>query len=159
MTDYAKLADKAKEKQEADILAAERHKELRADPCSFFERVKAHLVEEMNKANVELRKRKAAVFDQYHLPGFTDEVFITYGTDSLCRVGLGILGGGCRITAVISGPPNGYEISRKEYICNEQPADCKEVLPASEDRSPEIPSCPDAIAADVIEGILLGKFD
>jgi hypothetical protein len=156
--DYVKLAEHAKAKQEADILEVERHKELRNNRCAFFEQVKAHLIEEMNKANIELRKRKAAVFDQYQLPGFADEVFITYGTDSLCRVGLGILGGGCRITAIISGPPNGYEISRKEYICNEQPVDCKEVLPTIEDRSPAIPSCPDAIAADVIEGILIGKF-
>jgi hypothetical protein len=159
MTDYAKLADKARAKQEADILAAERHKELRADRCSFFDQVKVHLIEEMNKANVELRKRKAAIFDQYQLPGFADEVFITYGTDSLCRVGLGILGGGCRITAIISGPPNGYEISRKEYLCSDQPLDCKEVRPASEDRSQAVPSCPDAIAADVIAGVLIGKFD
>jgi hypothetical protein len=159
VADYVKLADRAREKQEADILAAKRHKELRTNPCSFFERVKVHLIEEMNKANVELRKRKAAIFDQYQLPGFADEVFITYGTDSLCRVGLGILGGGCRITAIISGPPNGYEISRKEYLCSEQPSDCKEALPATEDRSPKTPTCPDTIAADVIEGILLGKFD
>jgi hypothetical protein len=158
LIDYAKLADRARAKQDADNLATQRHKELRADRCSFFERVKVHLLEEMNKANVELRKRKAAIFDQYQLPGFADEVFITYGTDSLCRVGLGILGGGCRITAIISGPPNGYEISRKEYVCNEQPVECKEVPPAGEDPSPAIPSCPDAIAADVIEGILIGKF-
>jgi hypothetical protein len=159
LVDYAKLADRAKEKQEADNLATQRHKELRTNPCSFFERVKAHLIEEMNKANVELRKRKTSIFDQYQLPGFADEIFITYGTDSLCRVGLGILGEGCRITAIISGPPNGYEISRKEYVCGEQPEDCREVLPASKDPSPAVPSCPDAIAADIIEGVLVGRLD
>jgi hypothetical protein len=158
MVDYVKLAEHAKAKQEADNLATQRHKELRANPCSYFELVKVHLIEEMNKANVELHKRKAAIFDQYQLPGFPDEVFITYGTDSLCRVGLGILGGGCRITAIISGPPNGYEVCRREYVCSEQPEDCKEEQPASEDRSPTIPSSPDAIAADVIKGILIGRF-
>src|ERR1035441_5622565 len=96
MVNYAKLADKAKMIQVADKLEAERHKELRADPCVFFDKVKAHIVEEMNKANVELRKRGAATFDRNYLPGFSEELFLTYGTDSLCRVGLGIIGGGDR---------------------------------------------------------------
>jgi hypothetical protein len=155
VADYVKLAEKAKARQEADRLATEDHKRLRADPCAFFERVAAHLIEEMKKANVELRKRKASTLEQNHLPGFSEEVFITYGTDALCRVGLGILGGGCRITAVISGPPNGYEISRKEYPCD-QAADCREALPAVEEG---VPDCPDQIAADIISGILLGNFD
>ena len=155
---YAKLAEKAKMIQIADKLEAERHKQLRADPCAFFEKVKKHIEEEMYKANVELRKRKAAIFDRNYLPGFSDELFLTYGTDSLCRVGLGILGGGCRVTAVISGPPNGYEISRKEYLCNEDKA-CQEERPAIEGGIPPEGSCPEEIAVDIISGILRGGFD
>jgi hypothetical protein len=155
MVDYAKLADAAKVKQDADRSAAYRHEQLRADPCVFFGRVRVHLLEEMKKANVELRKRGAAYLDQNHLPGFPNEMFLTYGTDSLCRVGLGIMGGGCRVTAIISGPPNGYEISRKVYLCD-QPAACQEVRP---DGGRAVPCRPDEIAVDIISGILLGRFD
>ena len=61
MTDYSKLADNAKLLQEAARQAAETHISQKADPCDFFEKVRAHLIEEMNKANVELRKRGADV--------------------------------------------------------------------------------------------------
>jgi hypothetical protein len=155
MVDYAKLADTAKVKQDADRSAAERHRQLRADPCVFFGRVRARLLEEMKKANVELRKRGAAFLEQNHLPGFPNEMFLTYGTDSLCRVGLGIMGGGCRVTAVISGPPNGYEISRKEYLCDQEGA-CREVRPEG---GAAVACHPDEIAVDIISGILRGKFD
>jgi hypothetical protein len=157
MVNYAKLAEMAKMIQIADKQEAERHQELRADPCAFFEKVKAHIVEEMYKANVELRKRKAAVFDRNYLPGYPDELFLTYGTDSLCRVGLGGSGGGCRVTAVISGPPNGFEISRKEYLCN-QDSSCHEALPAIQEGMPPEGMCPEEIAVDVISGILRGGF-
>jgi hypothetical protein len=158
VVNYAKLAEKAKMIQIADKLEAERHKKLRTDPCAFFEKVKAHIVEEMNKANVELRKRGAATFDRNYLPGFSDELFLTYGTDSLCRVGLGIIGGGCRVTAVISGPPNGYILSRKEYLCNEDKV-CQEVLPPIEEGMPPEGLCPEEIAVDIISGILRGGLD
>jgi hypothetical protein len=155
MVNYAKLADTAKVKQDADRSAADVHRQLRADPCVFFGRVRAHLLEEMKKANVELRKRGAAFLDQNHLPGFPNEMFLTYGTDSLCRVGLGIMGGGCRVTAVISGPPNGYEISRREYLCDQE-GFCQEVRP---DEGQIVACHPDGIAVDIISGILRGKFD
>jgi hypothetical protein len=158
MVNYAKLADKARMIQIADKLEAERHKQLRADPCVFFEKVKAHIGEEMNKANVELRKRGAATLDRNYLPAFTEEILLTYGTDSLCRVGLGIIGGGCRVTAIISGPPNGFEISRKEYLCNQDKA-CQEVLPAVEEGMLPEGLCPEEIAVDIISGILRGGLD
>jgi len=159
LANYAKLATIAKMKQEADKSAIDKHKELRVDdPCSFFEKVKAHIVEEMNKANVELRKMKAAVFDRNYLPGFPDELFLTYGTDSLCRVGLGVKYGNCRVTAIISGPPNGFELSRKEYLCN-QDVSCHEPLPLADSEFPPEGSCPEEIAVDVISGILRGGFD
>jgi hypothetical protein len=155
--DYARLAETAKEKQEANRAASERHQQLRADPCVFFDSVKTHLVGEMTKANAELRKKGAAVLGRNHLPGFDDEVFLTYGTDALCRVGLGIMGGGCRVTAVLSGPPNGYEISRREYLCV-QAENCSEVLHVGGAESSTVVACPNEIAADIISGILAGKF-
>lgn len=158
MVNYAKLADKAKMIQIADKLEAEKHQQLRTDPCVFFEKVKTHIAEEMNKANVEWRKRGAATFDRNYLPGFSDELFLTYGTDSLCRVGLGIIDGGCRVTAVISGPPNGYVLSRKEYLCNQDKA-CQEVLPSAEEGMPPEGLCPEEIAVEIISGILRGGLD
>jgi hypothetical protein len=157
MTDYAKLADIAKLKEIVDHSAVEKHKELRADPCTFLERVKKHLMEEMNKANVELRKKRAPTFDRIHLPSLDEEVLLTYGTSSLCRVGLGIMSGGCRITAVISGPPNGYEISRREYRCKQE-GGCREVLAVDELQSRTMAFSPDEVAADIISGVLVGKF-
>lgn len=158
MVNYAKLATLAKMKQEADRTAIDKQKQLRVvDPCAFFEKVKAHVMEEMNKANAELRKRGAATFDRNFLPGFSDELFLTYGTDSLCRVGLGVRGGGCRVTAIISGPPNGYELARKEYLCN-QDLSCHEPPKAGADESLE-GMCPEEIAVDVISGIMRGGFD
>jgi hypothetical protein len=155
--DYEKLADIVKEKQEADRLATERLRQLKSDPCEFFEKVKAQLIVEMNKANVELRKRKADLLGRNHLPGFSDEFFLTYGTSTLCRVGLGIKGGGCRVTAVISGPPNGYEISRKEYFCNQE-ASCDKARPIAEPGMPVVVPRPDQIAADIIKAIVFGRF-
>jgi hypothetical protein len=158
MNDYAKLADLAKLRMIVDRTAVEKHRELRAARCTFFEGVKAHLADEMNKANMELRKKKAPTFDLLHLPNFDEEIFLTYGIDSLCRVGLGIMSGGCRITAVISGPPNGYEISRREYLCVQE-ASCSEVLHLVGAELTTVVACPDEIAADIISGILVGKFD
>jgi hypothetical protein len=158
MVNYEKLAIKAKMIQDADKLALDRHKELRAYPCSFFERVKAQVVEEMKKANVELRKRGAREIGRNHLPGFEENIFLTYGTDSLCRVGLGIMREECRVTAVISGPPNGYEISRREYLCSKE-ANCQEILPSLAEGLPPDGSCPEEIAVDIISGIMRGGFD
>jgi hypothetical protein len=157
MVNYAKLADKAKVTQNDEKLAAGRNRELKTDPCAFFVRVRKCIFEEMSKANVELRKRGAATFDQNHLPGFDTEVFLTLGTDSLCRVGLGFLAGRCLITAIISGPPNGYEISRKEYLCD-QKAPCPDKIHAVGVGFPSFGSSPEGIAADIISSILVGRF-
>lgn len=157
MVDYSKLADIAKLKDIADKSVIEQHKKLQADPCNFFQRVKTHLMEEMRKANEELRKRKAPTFERAHMPSFDDEIFLTYGTDSLCRVGRGIMGGGCRITASISGPPNGYELSRREYLCKKEET-CREVLAINEAESKTLSFSPEEVAADIIAGVLVGKF-
>ena len=154
MVNYGKLADDARGMRDAGKRADGAHREMSTDPCIFFQRVKASVVEEMNKANVELQKRRASTLGRNHLPGFDDQIFLTYGTDALCRVGLGIKQGECRITAAISGPPNGYELSRKEYRCCQDPARFPE--------KPEYfdePITPSEIAEDIISSILIGKFN
>jgi len=157
MTDYAKLADLAKLKDISDKTAIEEHKKLRADHCSFFAGVIKHLMEEMKKANVELHKRKAPILEQFTVPSFDDEILLTYGTDSLCRVGRGIIKGECRITAVISGPPNGFEISRRVYLCKQEET-CREVITIQPAEAQTNTFAPDEVAADIISGVLLGKF-
>lgn len=157
MVNYAKLADSAQKMRDSDKSASDTHKEPRADPCAFFAAVKAHLTAEMTKANVELRKRHAVTIDQNHLPGFDTEAFLTFGTDSLCRVGLGIRAGECRITAVFCGPPNGCEISRKEYLCN-QKAPCPDKTHAAGVELHSRGYSPQEIAADIISSILIGRF-
>jgi hypothetical protein len=157
MTDYAKLADIAKLKAIVDKTAVDKHRKLRAARCTFYESVRAHLADEMKKANMELRKKNAPTLDRLHLPSFDEEIVLTYGTDSLCRVGRGIMRGGCRITAVISGPPNGYEISRREYLCKQEET-CRIVLTFDEAEERTIAYSPDEVAADIIAGILVGKF-
>jgi hypothetical protein len=62
------------------------------------------------------------------------------------------------VTVVISGPPNGFEISRKEYLCSKV-ANCEEILPTEAVELPPDGSCPEEIAVDIITGILRGGFD
>jgi hypothetical protein len=157
MTDYEKLANIAKLKTIEDRAAVDKHRELRASRCTFYEGVRAHLADEIKKANSELSKKNAPTIDRLHLPSFDEEVFLTYGTDTLCRVGRGIMKGGCRITAVISGPPNGYEISRREYLCKQEET-CRIVLTIDEAKDRTIAFSPDGVAADIVAGILVGKF-
>ena len=157
MTDYSKLADLAKQKDIVDRKTIEEHKKLRSDHCSFFTGVTNHLAEEMKKANVELRKRRAPILEQISVPSFGDEILLTYGTDSLCRVGRGIIKGECRITAVISGPPNGFEISRRVYHCKQEET-CREVITIEAAEAKTATFVPAEVAADIIYGVLLGKF-
>jgi hypothetical protein len=154
MVNYGKLADDAKGMQNAGKRADDTHREINSDPCTFFQKVKASVFAEMNKANVELQRRRASTLGQNHLPGFEDQIFLTYGTDALCRVGLGIKLGECRITAAISGPPNGCELSRKEYRCCQDPAR----FPGNPENSNEVLT-PNEIAEDIISSILVGKFN
>jgi len=157
MVNYAKLADSAKKMQDARKSASDTQKELRADPCALFNSVKAHLAAEMKKANVELRKRGSVTIDQNHLPGFDTEAFLTFGTDSLCRVGLGMREGECRITAVFCGPPNGHEISRKEYLCD-QKMPCRDKIQATGVEFQSRGYSPREIATDIISSMLVGRF-
>jgi hypothetical protein len=155
--DYAKLAEKAKAKQDAGKLAAERQSGKRSDPKLFFERVKAHIVEEMDKANAELRKRGAGTISRNYLPSYGGKICLTYGTYLLCCVELEAQAEGSSIKAVISGPPNGYEIARKEYSVS-QDASVVERHESKDGGSVVAVSGPDGVAADIISSILVCEF-
>ena len=158
MVDYAVLADKAKVMQDAEKLTAYKQKEMKADPKAFFDNVRAHLIDEMAKANVELHKRKTVGFGRNHMPGFEDEVFITFGNDLLCRVTLVVLGGRCRIKAVISGPPNGYELSRREYPINQEDSNSERASAAGAE-SASAKARPYQIAVNIVSCVMIGRFD
>jgi hypothetical protein len=153
VVDYGKLADKAKLRQDAENLPTEE-----VAPKAFFEKVRVHLFQEMKKANAELQKRGADHIGQNHLPGFDNEMFLTFGTDLLCRVTLNTLVGECRITAVLSGPPNGSELSRKEYPFDSNAASAKMLLAQAAGFS-VVDTRPREIAVDIISSILAGKFN
>jgi hypothetical protein len=153
MVDYGKLADKAKLRQDADSLNSDK-----VAPTVFFGKVRTHLFEEMSKANIELSKRGADRIGQNHLASFDNEMFLTFGTDLMCRVTLNTMAGGCRITAVLSGPPNGYELSRKEYpFDGDGPS--AEMLLAKAAGFSVVDTRPKKIAVDIISSILAGRFN
>jgi hypothetical protein len=156
--DYAKLAGYAKVVQENKDLAGDSSKGRSEDPHLFFGKVKQYVQEEMKKANAELIKRKAAVIGWNHLPGFDDEIFLTYGTDTMCRVVLRKQSGVGMITAILSGPPNGYEISRKIYPCDEE-ANLFEAPAGGQAAPQKVKNRPREIAGNIIFGILVGSFD
>jgi len=158
VADYGMLAEKAKLRQDAEKLSTDRDRDLTVDPKAFFEKVRSHLFEEMDKANAELSKRGADHIGQNHLAGFDNEMFLTFGTDLLCRVTLNTLVGGCRITVVLSGPPNGYELSRKEYPFDSD-GPSAEMLLAQTAGFSVVDTRPKKIAVDIISNLLAGKFN
>jgi hypothetical protein len=157
MADYAELADIARVRHDAEQHLAVTHLGLKADPKAYFDKVKTLIFTEMNKANVELHRSGAPLFGLNHLPGFDREIFVTFGTDLLCRVSLEIRAGRDFILAVISGPPNGLELSRREYPCNND-ASYLEMHPAGAAGAPFIGIRPDQIAVDIVSNVLRGEF-
>jgi hypothetical protein len=65
-----------------------------------------------------------------------------------------------RITAVLSGPPNGYEIARKEYGPRRR-EDLHTGIHLAEAAEPvvDLESLPREIAINIISSIILGRFD
>jgi hypothetical protein len=131
---------------------------LEADPKVFFQRVTAQIGEEINRAHVELRKRGVGAIARNHLGGFEGVVFLTFGIGLLCKVELACDGRGDRIRATISGPPNGLETARKEFLIGEQPSGSG--MPRAEEAGVlDTGYSPEEIAQDIVSGIVIGKFD
>ena len=107
MTDYGALADKLK-KDGGRAAWPEGKKRATA----FFQEVKGQISSEVEKANAELRRRDLPFIERVFMPGFQGKLSMTFGTALLCCVDLDEEKE--RITAVLFGPPNRCEISRKE---------------------------------------------
>jgi hypothetical protein len=105
--------------------------------AEVYERVKLHVNTEIEKANVEMRKRKLNTIERVFLPSYHGKLCLTVGSVLLCTVELQEAKG--QIAAVISGPPNALEISRKEF--------------------PLIEGCdPERIAVEIVSGLIMGAF-
>jgi hypothetical protein len=158
MVDYEKLAAKAKAIQDAAILASRRENESAIDPKVFFQRVTTQINEEMNKANIELIKRGVPAISRNHLPNFDGVVFLVFGAGGLCRVELEAHPRVSKIKAIICGPPNGNELSRKEFFFGQE-------ISASQSPTTElgeyriVGAAPQEIAQEIIAGIVIGTFD
>ncbi len=158
MVDYAKLIEQAKAVENAANQTQLQQKKPDVDPKLFFQRVTAKIHEEMDKANEELRKRGFETITRNYLPTFDGVVFLVTGSARLCRVELEIQGQVPRIKAVISGPPNGNELSRREFLVGEETAG-SQVPSTPGGRPPIVGASSEEIAQEIITGAVLGTFD
>ena len=158
MVDYAKLTKIAKTVKQASQLASLIGSGVPAQPGVFFAKVEDCIDAEMNKANVELRKRGIGTIARNHLPNFRGVIFLAIGTEWLCRVELESRMGTNRIIASISGPPNRYVISRKEYVIG-RTAQESETEPSPGEEILAGGASPEQIAEDIISGIIVGRLD
>jgi hypothetical protein len=137
VTDYGELAQKLSNQRSLADSAQEAGAERGVDAAAIYERVKVHASDEIEKANVELRKRKLAIIERLFVPSFRGRLCLTFGSELLCTVELQEPKG--QIAAVISGPPNAREISRKEFLL--------------------IEGCdPEQIAVEIVSALLMGAF-
>jgi hypothetical protein len=158
VVDYAKLADKAKALQEAAKGGGIRGDRMEYDPAAFYQTVKSHLVAEINKANSELTKRGVPTLDRSFLPSFSGKFCFTFGMSLFCTVELDAQPERHRIKATITGPPNGNEVGRREYLFNrgvQEPQSFR-----NEEGLGVIVTGlkPEEIAVDIISSILSGEF-
>jgi len=148
--DYGKLADKLKDSESP---ARESQGGRKTDPVALFESVKAHVGREIEKANVELRKRRLGTIERVFMPSFHGKLCLTLGSELLCTVELQEAYG--RIAVVILGPPNRIEIARKEYLPEGAPA----VPPPSESTVKTAYGYgPEQIAVDIVSGLIMREF-
>ena len=135
MTDYGDLADKLSNQRAHARPAQEAGADRRMDPAVIYERVKLHVSHEIEKANAELRKRRLGIVERLFLPSYHGRLCLSFGP-LLCTADLQEAKG--LVTAVITGPPNQQEISRKDFALNEY-------------RSEQI-------AVEIVSGLLMGEF-
>ena len=155
MTDYDALEAKLKGKKKVGDSRNEKQANYGFAPVTFYKYVKQQIEEEVDKANEELRKRKLPVIERVFIPSFEGRLSLTFGTGFLCAVELQEAKG--RIRAVIYGPPNRDEIARKDYFLNPKAVDL-DASPIEEVQKVAVGFSPHRIAAEIVSGLLMGKF-
>jgi hypothetical protein len=153
VTDYDLLEKKLKGTKSGDP-AGTKPTTYGFDPVTFYQYVKQHVEEEVDKANLELRKRDLPVIERVFMPSSQGKLSLTFGTGFLCNVELNQSHG--RITAMIIGPPNGAEIARKEFHLNQEPRSQPSAIDEPEEAS--VVYSPHRIAAEIVSGLLAGEF-
>jgi hypothetical protein len=156
VVDYGKLAEKAKAVQQR--LGKEVSVAPPDDPRELYEKVKNHVLEEVSKANVELGKRKMPLIERVLSPSYAGRLCLSLGVSLICNVDYTASPEGCRVTAIISGPPNGMEISRKQFLAVGGSAQRRGTEGAG-----KIPllqgETPQPIAVAIVSGLLAGEFE
>jgi hypothetical protein len=145
VTDYGKLADRLKGMQSQTNPALAPAPRPKLDIGAFYEKVKAHIEAEMERANEELRKRRLSTIERVFVPSFRGRFCMTFGSDLLCSVEL--LEAKKSISVIISGPPNGYEIAKKEFHFGQEAG-----------RQANSGDSAEQIAAEIVSGLLMGRF-
>jgi hypothetical protein len=110
---YGKLAQELSNQRSHAEWVQEAGAKRRTDFNEVYERVKLQILSEIEKANMEMRKRKLDTIERIFTPCHRGKLCLTLGSRLLCSVGLQEDKG--QIAAVISGPPNALEISRREF--------------------------------------------
>jgi hypothetical protein len=136
MTNYGELADQLNIRRSLARQTQEPAAERGADSAQVYERVKVLVSHEIDKANVELQRRRLALIERLFLPSYQGRLCLSFGSELLCIADLQEMKG--QITAVLQGPPNHQEISRKVFALNE--------------------FRPEQIAVEIVSGLLRGEF-
>lgn len=136
MTNYGELADKLSSQRSHARPVQEPSANGRSGAAQIYERVRVLVSHEIEKANMELRRRRLTTIERLFLPSYQGRLCLTFGSQLLCTVDLHEAKG--QIIAVISGPPNAREISRKEFPLG---GDC----------------VPEQIAEEIVSGLLVGE--
>jgi len=121
------------------------------DPGAFFEQLKQHLIEEVTKANAELHKRRLVPIERVLVPCYLGRLCLTFGTIIMCCVEFDAARG--RIISAIIGPPNRWELARREYLLSNGRAKLERSFTPHPDRTPEAGG-PDQVASDIVAEIL-----
>lgn len=144
LAERLKVSDHAQEKRKRD-------QNEQFDPGAFFEEVKKHIVEEISKANAELFKRRLVPIERVLVPCYLGRLCLTFGTIIMCCVEFNAARR--RMTAAIIGPPNRWELARREYLLSDGRAKLECSSTQYPDRSPAEGS-PEAVACDIVSEIL-----
>jgi hypothetical protein len=153
VTDYDKLAKKL-QGMKSGAPAGNKPASYGFDPATFYQYVKQQVEEEVDKANLELRKRGLPVIERVFMPSSQGKISLTFGTGFLCNVELNPARG--RITALIIGPPNSAEIARKDFPLNPEAGPQESAIHSAGESL--VVYSPRRIAAEIVSGLLAGEF-
>ena len=136
MANYADLADQLSARNVRDAMSYELLTVQDSSALQIYENVKVQVRHESEKANTELQKRGRGRIERVFLPSYQGRLCLTFGSQLLCTVDLQEAKG--QIAAIITGPPNALEISRKEFALTQYR--------------------PEQIAVEIVSGLLQGEF-